>query len=116
MLGQAVIGFTAQTIEIETTISDGLPQLNIVGMNEHRGKHSRERVRSAIEHSGFNMPDRHITINLAPSDAPKEHAELALPIALSILIASHHIGADGFKGLCTMVELSLTGDYLAKPI
>jgi magnesium chelatase family protein len=109
VLGQAVIGLTALTIEIEATISDDLPQLNIVGMNQHRRKHSRERVGSAIEHSGFKMPDRHIAINLAPSDAPKEHAEFDLPIALSILIASHHIGADGFEGLCTMGELSLTG-------
>ena len=38
VLGQAVIGLTAQTIEIEATISNGLPQLNIVGMSEHRAK------------------------------------------------------------------------------
>ena len=115
VLGQAVIGLTAQTIEIEATISNGLPQLNIVGMSEHRGKHSRERIRSAIEHSGFKMPDRRIVINLAPSDVPKEHAGFDLPIALAILIASQQIQADRFKGLCAMGELSLTGEVRAVP-
>ena len=115
VLGQAVIGLTAQTIEIEATISNGLPQLNIVGMSEHRAKHSRERIRSAIEHSGFKMPDRRIVINLAPSDVPKEHAGFDLPIAVSILIASQQIQADRFKGLCAMGELSLTGEVRAVP-
>jgi magnesium chelatase family protein len=115
VLAQAVIGLTAQTIEIEATISNGLPQINIVGMSEHRAKHCRERIRSAIEHSGFKVPDRRIVVNLAPSDVAKEHAGFDLPMALSILIASQQLQAERFKGLCAMGELSLTGDVRAVP-
>ena len=115
VLGQAVIGLSAHTIQIEATISNGLPQLNIVGMSEHRAKHSRERIRSAIEHAGFKLPDRRIVINLAPSDVPKEHAGFDLPIALSILIASQQVEASRFQGLCAMGELSLTGEVRTVP-
>jgi len=115
ILGQAIIGLAAQTVEIEATISNGLPQLNIVGMSENRAKQSRERVRSAIEHAGFKLPDRRIVINLAPSDVPKEHAGFDLPIALSILIASQQLEAARFNDLCAMGELSLTGEIRAVP-
>lgn len=115
VLGQAILGLTAQTIEVEATISNGLPQLNIVGMSEHRAKHCRERIRSAIEHSGFKVPDRRIVVNLAPSDVAKEHSGFDLPMALSILIASQQLQADRFNGLCAMGELSLTGEVRAVP-
>ena len=49
IFGQALVGIKANTIEVETTISNGLPQLAIVGLSEKRARSMRERVRSAIE-------------------------------------------------------------------
>lgn len=34
IFGQALVGIKANTIEVETTISNGLPQLAIVGLRE----------------------------------------------------------------------------------
>ena len=91
IFGQALIGIKANTIQVETTISNDLPQLAIVGLSEKRARSMRERVRSAIEQSGFVLPDRRLVVNLAPADLPKEHSGFDLPVAISILVASGQI-------------------------
>ncbi len=49
---------------------------------------ARERVRSALRNSGFELPARRITVNLAPADLPKEGTGYDLAIAIGILSAS----------------------------
>src|SRR3546814_13459459 len=65
--------------------SSDLPGVNIVGLPEAAVRESRDRVRSAIANSGFEFPQRRITINLAPADLPKHGSRFDLPIALGIL-------------------------------
>ena len=115
IFGQALVGIKANTIEVETTISNGLPQLAIVGLSEKRARSMRERVRSAIEQSGFVLPDRRIVVNLAPADLPKEHSGFDLPVAISILVASGQIDPQDFLSVCAMRELSLSGRVRAAP-
>ncbi|MCK4905700.1 YifB family Mg chelatase-like AAA ATPase [bacterium] len=87
----AVVGIEAKLIEIEVDVGRGLPAINIVGLPDTAVKESKDRVKSAIKNSGFEFPNRKITINLAPADVKKEGAGFDLPIALGILSATGQI-------------------------
>lgn len=109
VLSRAKIGIDAPVIQVEVHLSAGLPALNIVGMPEAAVKESKDRVRSAIINSGFEFPQRRITINLAPAELPKEGARFDLPIALGILAASQQIPLELVGHHCFVGELALSG-------
>ena len=78
----SVVGIHAHQVDVEVDIGFGLPAVILVGLAEASVKESRERVRAAVRHSGFDFPDRKITINLAPADERKEGSAFDLPIAV----------------------------------
>ncbi len=97
-------------IDIEVSITKGIPSFNIVGLPNVEIKESRERVRSAILNSGFKFPLGKITVNLAPANIRKEGSLLDLCIATGILICSKQI--NPIKNLFNTIilgELSLDG-------
>lgn len=106
---RANLGIEAPLVTVETHLSNGLPSLSIVGLPETAVKESKDRVRSAIINSGFEFPNRRITINLAPADLPKEGGRYDLAIALSILIASGQVPQPSSEQLEFLGELALTG-------
>lgn len=81
-------GMQAPLVTVEVHVANGLPAMTLVGLPETAVKESKDRVRSAIQNSGFEFPARRITINLAPADLPKEGGRFDLPIAIGILVAS----------------------------
>ncbi|GAA0364886.1 YifB family Mg chelatase-like AAA ATPase [Bacillus horti] len=86
-----VHGLEGQIIEVEVDISSGLPHFDIVGLPGSALKEAKERVRSAIKNSGFQFPNKRITVNLAPANLRKEGSYFDLAIAFSILIADQQI-------------------------
>ena len=72
VLSSAVIGIDAYLVEVEVDIASGLPCFTTVGLPETAVKESRERVKSAIQNSGYRFPDDRITVNLAPAHIKKE--------------------------------------------
>ncbi len=105
----AYLGIQAYPVAVETDVSNGLPQLNIVGLPDAGVKESRERVRAAIKNSGFSFPGDKITINLAPADIKKEGPAFDLPIAVSILAACGTIPQEALQGFTLIGELALDG-------
>ncbi len=105
----AYVGIQAYPVEVETDVSNGLPQMNVVGLPDPSVKEARERVRSAIKNSGFEFPGDKITINLAPADIRKEGPAFDLPIALSILAATGLIPESALVGHVFLGELALDG-------
>ena len=103
-------GLQADAVAVEVHLSPGLPGLSIVGLPEAAVRESRDRVRAAILNSGYQFPNRRVTINLAPADLPKEGGRFDLPIALGILAASEQIPAQALHDLEVLGELSLTGE------
>jgi magnesium chelatase family protein len=103
-------GIKAPLVTVEVHISNGLPNLSIVGLPETAVKESKDRVRGAILNSHFEFPMQRITINLAPADLPKEGGRFDLPIALGILAASGQIPKDNLKEYECIGELSLSGE------
>lgn len=109
VLSSAVIGIDAYLVEVEVDITYGLPTFTTVGLPEASVKESRERVRSAINNSGYTFPDDRITINLAPADIKKEGTGFDLPIALGILSATGIISQKAISRYLILGELSLDG-------
>lgn len=103
-------GIDAPLIQIEIHLSKGLPGFSIVGLPETAVKESRDRVRSAILNTGYEMPSRKIIVNLAPADLPKEGARFDLAIALGILAASGQLISKDFESFEFAAELGLGGD------
>lgn len=107
---RAQLGIHAPLITVETHLTNGMPQLSIVGMPETAVKESKDRVRSALLNAGFDFPPKRITVNLAPADLPKEGGRYDLAIALGILAASGQVPAEALANLECIGELALSGE------
>jgi magnesium chelatase family protein len=104
------LGIDGVIIKVEADITIGLQNFSIVGLPEASVKESKTRVQSAIKNSGYDIPPKRITINLAPADLKKDGTKFDLPIAIAILYA---LGSVKEERLCESViigELSLTGE------
>lgn len=110
VMSSSVIGVDGFLVEVETDILNGLPSFTVVGLPDKAVEEARERVRSAIKNSGVDFPVKRITVNLAPSDLPKEGSSFDMPIAISILSASEQIEKSMDKSLF-IGELSLNGKF-----
>ncbi|MGQ3058649.1 MAG: YifB family Mg chelatase-like AAA ATPase [Nevskia sp.] len=106
-------GLHAEAVTVEVHLAPGIPGLAIVGLPEAAVRESRDRVRAAIVNSGYQFPNRRITVNLAPADLPKEGGRFDLPIALGVLAASGQIPPTLLAQLEILGELSLTGEIRA---
>ena len=102
-------GLEAVTVQVETDVRNGLPQLQMVGALASEAKEARERVRIAIENAGFRLPPKHVTVNLSPADIRKEGTSFDLAIAVSILAAFGYIPEKQIAGCMFAGELSLDG-------
>ncbi len=109
VFSRAQLGIDAPLVTVEVHLSNGLPALSIVGLPEAAVRESRERVRSALLHSGFEFPARRITVNLAPADLPKQGGRYDLAIAIGILAASGQVPDDTLAGYEFVAELALGG-------
>jgi magnesium chelatase family protein len=105
----AVLGIDAYDVTVEVDATQGLPQWTIVGLPVGAVKESRERVGSALVNSGFALPPRRITINLAPADVRKDGTAFDLPIALGVLVATGQLPASVVDARIFVGELGLDG-------
>jgi len=106
---RALAGMEAPEVIVETHLANGLPAFTLVGLPEAEVKEARDRVRAALLQSGFEFPQRRITVNLAPADLPKESGRFDLPMALGLLAASGQLPAKVLEGYEFAGELALTG-------
>lgn len=108
VFSSSVYGIDAYIVEVEVDLSLGLPSFTTVGLPDGAVKESKDRVQAAIKNSGFSLPSRKITVNLAPADIKKEGAAFDLPIAIGILAALGKVPRKTDKFLI-LGELSLDG-------
>ena len=102
-------GLSAPPVAVEVHLAGGLPSVTLVGLPDTEVKEARDRVRAALQNSGFEFPAKRITVNLAPADLPKESGRFDLPIALGILAASGQIPDKALENCEFAGELSLSG-------
>lgn len=106
----AVVGLEGSIVEVEVDISSGLPAFTVVGLPDTAVQEARERVRAAIRNSGFEFPQKRITVSLAPADLKKAGPAYDLPIAAGILIGSGQAGpGTDLESVAFLGELSLEG-------
>ena len=108
------IGVHAHLVEVEVDIAFGLINFFIVGLPDTSIKESRQRITTALKNSGITIPERKITVNLAPAHLKKEGTLFDLPIAIGILQAIGYvkISQDFLQDTVIVGELSLTGAIL----
>ena len=110
----ALTGIEAVVVDVEIDMSLGLPYFNVVGLPEGAVKESKVRVISALKNSGFELPQKRITVNLAPADIRKEGPAFELPIALGVLVSARLLDEEPLASWLFAGELSLDGTL--KPI
>jgi len=110
----AVDGVTSRRVWVEADIrSKGLPAFTVVGLADKAVREARERVRAALQNSGFVFPGGRITVNLAPADLRKIGPGFDLPLALALLVAGGELEANELAGCAVIGELALNGELRA---
>jgi magnesium chelatase family protein len=105
------IGVDAHLVEVEVDLSFGLVNFFIVGLPDTAIKESSKRILTALKNSGVVLPNKKITVNLAPADLKKEGTLFDLPIAIGILAAAGQcpISYQFLEETLFLGELSLDG-------
>ncbi|NTW69209.1 MAG: YifB family Mg chelatase-like AAA ATPase [Chlorobiaceae bacterium] len=104
----ALIGIDAIKVAVETNVTGGIPSFTVVGLPDNAIRESRERILTAIRNSGFDIPPKKITVNLAPADIKKEGTAFDLPIAIGLL-GSLNLMSHRFEDTLILGELALDG-------
>ncbi|MGC9417848.1 MAG: YifB family Mg chelatase-like AAA ATPase, partial [Rhodovulum sp.] len=99
----------AKLVEVQCSVSAGLPAFSVVGLPDKAVSEARDRLRAALVSMGVALPSKRITVNLSPADLPKEGSHFDLPIAVALLAALDVIPRDAAEGCIALGELSLDG-------
>ena len=105
----ALWGLEAFPVECEVDVGPGLPGFVLVGLPDASAREARERVWPALRNAGFQLPDRRVTVNLAPAERRTEGASADLAIALGVLTATAQAPAARLEGVAAIGELALDG-------
>lgn len=112
MLGRAtgavLTGIEARLVAVEVDLAGGLPTIAAVGLPDPAVREGLDRVRAALRHAGFKLPQNRITLNLAPAELPKRGTALDLPIAAALLIADGQVPVGPVRPVLAG-ELALDG-------
>jgi len=100
----------AKVVEVEATLTKGLPSFSIVGLVSSDIQEAKERTKSALLTNSFEFPPLRVTINLSPSDIKKYGTHFDLPMAL--LIALYRQRVD-IEEIFVFGELGLDGKVKA---
>ena len=104
----SLLGLDGFLIYVQVDVSAGIPGWDIVGLPDTSVKEAKERVRTAIKNSGYELQSRKIIVNLAPADTKKEGSAFDLPIAIGRLLCTEVIGQIP-ENIAFIGELSLDG-------
>lgn len=105
----SLMGLDGYLVEVQVDISAGIPSWDVVGLPDTSVKEAKERVRTAIRNSGYDILSRKIVVNLAPADIKKEGSFFDLPIAVGILMCNEDIEPKCKENIILIGELSLDG-------
>ncbi len=105
----SLLGLDGYLISVQVDVSGGFPGWEIVGLPDVSVKEAKERVRTAIKNSGYELQSKKIIVNLAPANTKKEGSFYDLPIAIGILICTEEIIAEVPQNTAFVGELSLNG-------
>jgi magnesium chelatase family protein len=103
-------GSDGVVVDIECHMSNGLPNIIIVGFGNKAIDEAKERIRGAFASTKLDLPRKRITINLAPADIPKDSTAFDLAIATSMLLYNQQVKVtDADRNALFIGELGLDG-------
>ena len=105
----SLLGLDGYLVYVQVDVAGGLPGWDIVGLPDVSVKEAKERVRTAIRNSGYELHSRKIVVNMAPASTKKEGSFYDLPIAIGILACNEEIIVDIPQDTVFIGELSLDG-------
>lgn len=112
----SLLGIEVREVHVEVDVCErGLQTFSLVGLPDAAVRESRERVRAALENSGYGFPKHRITANLAPADLRKAGPSFDLAIAAGLLIASGQLPPERLEGVVLAGELALDGSIRPVP-
>jgi magnesium chelatase family protein len=111
----AVLGVDPFLVRVEVSLASGLPTFAVVGLAHGAVREGRERVTAALRNSGLELPQRRITVNLAPADVRKDGTAFDLPIAVGLLAAGGLRGPRDLSEHVFLGELGLDGSVRPVP-
>ncbi len=107
--GAVLVGVDAHLVHVEVDLGGGLPTIAAVGRPDVAVREGIDRIRAALRHAGFKLPQRRIIVNLAPAEVRKQGASLDLTIAAALLLADRQIPDFDSGSALIAGELSLDG-------
>ncbi|MDQ1529999.1 MAG: magnesium chelatase family protein [Microbacteriaceae bacterium] len=105
----ALLGLMGRLVEIEAALTNQKPGVRLVGLPDAALREAQVRIRSAVEHSGFTMPARHLTVNLSPAALPKHGSAFDVGIAVAVLVTQGVIEPSAVGETVCLGELGLDG-------
>lgn len=103
-----LFGLNAFPVDVEISVSKGLPRFEIVGLPDAAVQESRERIKSALHTCGIVFPVSNCIVNLAPADRRKNGSMHDLAIFMAILAALGRVNVP--QDAAIIGEVSLNGD------
>lgn len=105
------LGIDSHLVEVEADLSMGLIKFDIVGLPDKAITESSKRILAALKNSGLTLPERSITINLAPANLKKQNVLFDVPIAIAILQSAKmlNISQEFINETIFLGELALDG-------
>lgn len=104
----AIQGINAKPVQIEVHLSRGI-RFSLVGLPDNAVRESHERIVSALQVNGMDLPRKQIVINMAPADLRKEGTSYDLPLLVGIMAAGDYIPISSVENSLFIGELSLDG-------
>jgi magnesium chelatase family protein len=105
----ALQGLDGHVVEVEAHLADGLPGLSIIGLPDASLSEARDRVKAAVQNTGFSWPQKRITLGLSPASLRKGGSGFDLALAAALLAAAEEVPEGSLEGLVLLGELGLDG-------
>ncbi len=100
-------GMKTKLVDVQVSITKGLPSFSIVGLASKAVSESKERIRSSLYSIGLSLPASRITVNLSPADTLKEGSYFDLPITIAVLCAMEILPNEEIINYISMGEIAL---------
>lgn len=105
----SLVGLAGHYVQVEAHLTAALPAFTIIGLPDASLAEARDRVRAALTSSGFTLPARRITVNLAPASLPKSGSRFDVAIAMALLASARVVDLSDAYSTAFLGELGLDG-------
>ncbi|MFN2424916.1 MAG: YifB family Mg chelatase-like AAA ATPase [Candidatus Binatia bacterium] len=102
-------GVDSYLVQVEASISPGLPHFLIVGLPDAAVREGAERVRSAVREALEAFPSSRCAVNLSPASRRKAGSGFDLAIAMALAAADGKCPARAIESAVFLAELGLDG-------